>query len=124
MSIKKYMASKLGRYDPCYSGSGKKYKRCHSNMQSEEPYSKRRIFHEVNRASKHSKCLHPLASKQHCSGKIIDAHTIQRSASLSVLVDERRHVKTFYQKEPQANGVDYPIDIGWHDASTFTGFCE
>ncbi len=93
-------------------------------MQSEVPYPNERIFHEIHKASKHSKCLHPLASRENCSGKIIDAHTIQRSASLAALVDETKHVRTFYPFEPMTSRADYPIRIGWHEASTFTGFCR
>jgi hypothetical protein len=93
-------------------------------LETETPYSKGRIFHEAKKAAKHSICLHPLASSHNCSGKIIDAHTIQRSASLASIVDEKKHVKTFYQRDPQVTASDYPLDIGWHAASTFTGFCQ
>ncbi|WP_217908963.1 SEC-C metal-binding domain-containing protein [Vreelandella maris] len=29
--------NKIGRNDPCWCGSGKKYKRCHKDREDEEP---------------------------------------------------------------------------------------
>jgi len=67
-------------------------------------------------------CLHPNAAPGVC-GKIIDAHTVQRSGALREIVDSKNLVRTFYQSRPDESGRITPRTVGWRQASTFTGFC-
>jgi len=70
----------------------------------------------------HKQCLHPLASPGICD-RIVSAHSVQRSQTLERILDAGNHVCSFY---PQTNLPDGSLKlrrIGWHEASTFTGFC-
>jgi hypothetical protein len=111
---------KIGRNDPCWCGSGVKYKNCHLERESQQPLPQGAIFDKSFKRWKHTTCLHPNASKANC-GKIIDAHSIQRSSSLKEIIDEHNEVKGFTL---DSIGNFIIRSIGWRKASTFTGFCN
>jgi hypothetical protein len=67
-------------------------------------------------------CMHPRASSTTCNS-IVAAHTVQRSGALSRLVDDSNHVLHFNPTQRDRAGLCRPCRTGWHDASTFTGFC-
>lgn len=113
--------SKIGRNDPCWCGSGKKYKKCHLIRAAEVSHSLSRLFAEFREKTNHKECMHPDASKKNCSKKIIDAHTIQKKGPLKYIVDETNHVYNFGVDQ---NGKDDILKIGWQKASTFKGFCS
>ncbi len=76
------MIYNIGRNDPCWCGSGKKYKKCHLNR---DKLPAPNIFEVVKSQRKFLNkkyCLHPNANVNTCSGGIIKAHTIQRSGGL------------------------------------------
>lgn len=76
------MIYNIGRNDPCWFGSGKKYKKCHLNR---DKLPAPNIFEVVKSQRKFLNkkyCLHPNANVNTCSGGIIKAHTIQRSGGL------------------------------------------
>lgn len=118
--------SKIGRNEPCWCGSNKKYKKCHLNKQTEKPLE----MWEVDKAFKasYSKkyCSCPSALKSECSGRIINAHTVSKSSSLKSIA-KNSHV---YGLSPsifkihKSNGKSEPELIGINKASTFTGFCS
>ncbi len=116
------MVRELGRNDPCWCGSGKKYKKCHLNRESEQPLPLEARLNAMRAAWDHKKCLHPLAAQDVCNG-IISAHTIQRSGVLQSIIDSTNHVRTFYQSAPDSTGTLNPRRVGWQEASTFSGFC-
>lgn len=64
--------------------------------------------------------MHPEASAQTC-GRVIKAHTLQRSRVLEALCDSCRKVMTFH---PSNEGKLVVKEIGWREASTFKAFCE
>ena len=68
-------------------------------------------------------CLHPDASEANCK-TIISAHTLQRTRILRAIVDETKHVKTFYPINICENDKPKLYKQGWHRASTFSGFCK
>jgi len=113
----------IGRNDPCWCGSGKKYKKCHLDR-ADQP---RPTFAEVaedHRRTKQALCLHPNAPTE-CEGKIIKAHTIQRSGGLTRIA-RNGHVyagKADLGALKKTGGVIPFALIGINDASTFTGFC-
>lgn len=122
--IAKNTKIKIGRNDPCWCNSGKKYKNCHLNRQQEEPAAEGFLRHRLQKEFSWNKCLHPLASENTC-GKIIKAHTLQRGSVLKKIVNKSNHVCSFYPL--QRDESDFPIlntKIGWKRASTFTGFCD
>lgn len=116
---------KIGRNDPCWCRSGKKYKKCHLNKENE----KRPEIWEVDASlrkihgKKHCSC--PTEMKHECNGNIINAHTVSKSASLKT-ISENGHVyghKVSINKIHHNNGhLKYEL-IGINKASTFTGFC-
>lgn len=113
---------KLGRNDPCWCGSGLKFKKCHLEREREKPLPTGAIMDEANKAFIHKKCFHPRASSSTC-GKVIDAHTIQRSTTLNALIDDRNELLTFYPMDVDRDGALVLHTVGWHKASTFKGFC-
>jgi hypothetical protein len=116
------MSRKLGRNDPCWCGSGKKYKKCHLNREIASPLPYQATAHTFKKAAAQKVCLHPLAAPGVCN-KIISAHTIQRSRILERIVDTSNHVRTFFPFEPDNEGKLKLHRVGWREASTFTGFC-
>jgi hypothetical protein len=112
--------TKVGRNDPCWCGSSLKYKKCHLRREHEKPLPVEAISAKSRPFFQAKQCLHPLAAAESC-GKVIKAHTIQRSGVLAGIVDQGGHVFSFYPPHPQR---DKPKKVGWREASTFPGFCE
>lgn len=118
--------SKPGRNDPCWCGSGQKYKRCHWLIETARPPTKREVSDLLqNRVSFRKKyCLHPQAGAE-CSEDIVKAHSIQRGGGLSRIA---RNGEVYYFKEDlgglyRSPGRITPQLVGYKLASTFTGFC-
>lgn len=66
-------------------------------------------------------CLHPDAPVG--CGKVILAHTLQRSGIIRRLIGKDNHVLSFHPLEPD-HGDNLRIHrVGWREASTFLGFC-
>jgi len=117
-----YMSKKLGRNDPCWCGSGKKYKKCHlgrNKMQAPNPVQAAVELEKTLRNKKY--CLHPEASIDTCKGGIVKAHTIQRNGGLSRIAHDG-HVFRFWRDHIKRTFV--PTLVGIKEASTFTGFCN
>jgi hypothetical protein len=120
------MAKKLGRNEPCWCGSGLKYKKCHLDRDR----GGRPSWEEVGRLARDltdkKYCLHPEAGQTACSGQIVKAHTIQRSGGLSRIARDG-HVTGFkldVMNFKKHDGSLRPEPIGLKLASTFTGFCS
>jgi hypothetical protein len=67
-------------------------------------------------------CLHPDAPVG--CGKVIRAHTLQRSGILQRLTGTKNHVLSFYPLQHNDGGEPTIHRVGWRRASTFLGFCE
>ncbi len=115
--------AKIGRNELCWCGSGKKYKHCHLNRQFEQRLPFEAIRAKINDASAFQVCLHPEASRTNC-GKVISAHTLQRSRVLRAIESNDHHVLSFYPMELDAFGEFKVHRRGWKQASTFRAFCE
>jgi hypothetical protein len=115
---------KIGRNDPCWCGSDKKYKKCHLNRGTEPSLPFGAIASRTMAVAKLEHCLHPQAARGICD-KVISAHTIQRSRVLDRIVDPANHVQTFFSQHTDfsAEGPKL-LRVGWREASTFTGFCS
>jgi hypothetical protein len=116
------MAKGTPRNAPCWCGSGKKYKRCHLNRESEQKLPLQALEQTMHEAWKHKNCLHPAASPGVCD-PIVSAHSIQRSKVLHEIVDSKKQVLTFFPVRMDDSGKIKIHRVGWRDASTFTGFC-
>lgn len=110
-------------FEPCWCGSGKKYKKCHRLREQEKPYTLGQLQNLQQKVFWRKRaCMHPLASPASCSGKVIDSHTIQRKGPLERIVGETGHVMHF-----ESNSNDGEVNaskIGWRKASVFPGYCS
>jgi hypothetical protein len=118
------MSKKLGRNDPCWCGSGKKYKYCHLRREREEPVTHQEIAEKQRKVWGKKYCLHPEANS--CKGRIVRAHTIQRSGGLTRIAQDGK-VYTFFPADHSmlvlTSGKLEEKLVGVSRASTFTGFC-
>jgi SEC-C motif len=112
----------MRRGDPCWCGSGRKFKRCHMQRQHENSLPVAAINSRLISGRRLEVCWHPQASKSTC-GKIVRAHSLQRSTTLRAIMDERSHVLTFCPPRHDYLGRPIPNEVGWKEASTFRGFC-
>lgn len=116
---------KLGRNDPCWCGSGSKYKKCHLGREEDKPLNMGEALNAIKKADK-KLCLYPSSETDECKGGIINAHTIQRNGGLSrIAVDG--HVYQFGVHLPDLNSGDESLGpklVGIKNATTFTGFCS
>ena len=116
------MSKQPGRNDPCWCGSGKKYKRCHYRRDRKDPPSTQEVVETLKKSLNKRECLHPEAPK-HCEGKIIKAHTIQRNGGLSKIARDGKVYALFTKVRLQETGLVMKLQ-GIGQASVFTGFCQ
>jgi hypothetical protein len=115
--------TRLSRNDLCWCESGKKYKNCHLDRTRAKPLQVGQIRDLHDRPFIENKvCLHSEAP-QGC-GKVIRAHTLQRSGIVRRLTGKDNHVLSFYPFNPTEGGILRPHRVGWRQASTFRGFCQ
>ncbi len=117
------LSDKPGRNDPCWCGSGRKFKHCHLRRAAEPSLPPKAISSQMRKSSAHRTCLHPDASEDTC-GRVISAHTLQRSRVLETIADDDNHVLTFYPSELESGGRMKVHRRGWRQASTFDAFCD
>ncbi len=121
--------NKIGSNDPCWCGSGNKYKRCHYNreMQKSLPFG----FYEnkmakVERETNFCSCEF---DKRRCVAKIVKAHSVSKSSSLSE-IEADGHVLKFELMPSALHDHDLGYEhvifkkVGINLASTFRAFCE
>ena len=122
------LEAKLGRNDKCWCGSGKKFKRCHLNRENQVRPGKQEALQRFYSVYEKGRCVHPEASPQSCSSKIISSHTIQRNGGLSIIASDGhvysllKHRSMFKESTLEASGG--ANKVGVKDASTFRGFCS
>jgi len=118
--------SGIGRNDPCWCGSGKKFKKCHADRSAQSPYH----YHELATGlmqlrSGDKTCLYPSPSGS-CPQPVIKAHSISRSAALSKIA-RSGHVyqpdSNPFQLQKQGGTIQHRLK-GINEATTFTGFCS
>ena len=70
-------------------------------------------------------CLHPSASPETCSPKIIRAHTVQRQGGLAAIAEDGHVIspKLGFEDIFRNDGKIVPRLHGVRDTSTFMGFC-
>ena len=73
---------KLGRNEPCWCGSGKKYKKCHLNRHEQRKLEPWEATREIKKAFGAKYCSVPVNLKAECQGNIVRAHTISKSSNL------------------------------------------
>lgn len=73
---------KIGRNDPCWCNSGKKYKKCHLGRDKQEPFTRGEAQGALRLFTTTSKCSVPNAKKYECHSRIVRAHTLSKGNSL------------------------------------------
>lgn len=117
---------KLSRNDPCWCGSGYKYKRCHLNRDRQEPLAVSEVGDQLRKLYNKSYCLAPPQLANECSGTIVKAHTVPKSGSLRK-IERSGHVCSFWPHYEDLVKPDSELTaqlMGVNKASTFTGFCS
>ena len=116
---------KLGRNEPCWCGSGKKFKKCHLNRHIQEKIKPWESIQNIKKAFGSKYCSVPDNLKGECKGDIVKAHTVSKSTNLKK-IERDGHVYGFipsFENLTKNNGILQPELLGINKASTFTGFC-
>jgi len=116
------MGKKIGRNDPCWCGSKKKYKKCHLNKEI-KAYE---INNNFKNSLKHKTCKVPPSLQHECTDTIVKAHTISKSANLKNIA---RNGKVYGLSLDMLKLLEKsePIDLQLmhiNQASTFYIFCS
>lgn len=118
--------NKIGRNDPCWCGSGKKYKKCHKLRAHEKPLDVWEVAKSMREKFSRKLCSAPQSIHSECAEKIVKAHTVPKSSSLKAIAEDG-HVlglKLGLESIQRNNGKIRLEKIGINNASTFTGFCQ
>lgn len=115
----------MGRNQPCWCGSGEKYKRCHLNREEGEEIKPWEIEHSFKKAFGAKYCSVPNTLKNECNGNVVRAHSVSKSMNLKK-IERNGHVYAFIPSIKnliKCHGLLRPELYGINKASTFTGFC-
>ncbi|MGI2108993.1 YecA family protein [Shewanella frigidimarina] len=116
---------KLGRNEPCWCGSSRKYKHCHLGREKQSPVDKGTIKKELNSFNSKKYCSVPESQKTDCSKKIIKAHSVSKSSSLKAIAVDGHVYSTFKTNHDFSSSKRVrPKKVGINQASVFTGFCS
>lgn len=80
--------------DPCWCGSGKKYKKCHGHPSYSEKPPISEFIQDQKQVYSKDTCYAPDDFKHECSGKVINAHTVSKSSNLKPIACDS-HVYCF-----------------------------
>ncbi|MFV1534866.1 SEC-C metal-binding domain-containing protein [Phaeobacter sp. JH209B] len=118
---------KMGRNERCWCNSGRKFKNCHLNRESQKKQSpfehEQAMFSELRKGY----CAYPASlSRDPCSDTIIKAHTIQKAGGLAAIAESNHvlTVKPVMSELIKTKGNPQPRKIGVKLASVFPGFCS
>ncbi|MFL9992389.1 hypothetical protein PQR34_14345 [Paraburkholderia sediminicola] len=121
----------INAYGPCWCKSGKKWKFCHKSRRAQKQLPFGQIRSLITEAQAQwvegsHFCLHPSASAETCSPKVIGSHTVQRNGGLSAIAEDNHVLSTKkgLLSLEKNDGDIVPARIGLKDASTFPGFCN
>lgn len=114
------------RNQPCWCGSGKKFKKCHLNREEQPTLTRGDLENYVKESNNKKLCSVSNLFEDECSKKIINAHTVSKSSSLKE-ISENGHVmgaKPSLNSLIKSNGQITLEKVGIKRASTFSGFCS
>jgi hypothetical protein len=115
----------MGRNEPCWCGSRRKWKVCHKDRDTQKPAHVMKSLEELRESLAKGRCVHPDAGRS-CEGDAISAHTVQRNGGLSAIAENghvlsvKRAAEMLYLNQ----GRFVPAKVGVRHASTFSGFCS
>ena len=114
-----------GRNQPCWCGSGLKYKKCHYNREQQERGNPWDAVAENRKAFQQKKCWAENVGLGLCQGSIIRAHTVSKGSNLKKIA-KNGHVLQYDASiaSLKKNGGKLSVgSIGINKASVFNGFC-
>ena len=118
---------RVGRNEQCPCGSGLKYKKCHLDRASAQPFPYHQSAKELVRFRKgEQKCLYSSFEGSQCEEKVIEAHTISRNAALTQIArDQKVYLLDIDPFRIAKAGGEPGLRLEYiRSASTFTGFCS
>ncbi len=116
----------MGRNDPCWCRSGRKWKHCHRDRDKQHRRNINELLNAIGQEQARGYCVHPDAGEGTCSGGATDAHTIQKEGGLRAIA-EKGHVISIKKGALGIGRNDGEIILvpdGIGNASTFPGFCN
>jgi hypothetical protein len=115
----------MRRNEPCWCLSGKKWKVCHRDRDTQTPVNVFQLFDQLRDEFATGYCLHPDAVSDACT-TIVNAHTIQKRGGLAAIAESNHvlSVKQGFYKVPHHAGAIIPTRLSINKASTFPGFCS
>lgn len=113
-----------GRNKPCWCNSGKKYKHCHRDMESQPSVQPHVVTQALGSFKKTKKCSVPQSLLHECSRNVINAHTVSKSSSLKAISKDGHVLKISVKTKNNIPPEVIIEEVGINNASTFTGFCS
>jgi hypothetical protein len=120
------MSVKRGRNDPCWCGSGKKYKKCHLDRGEEKPVQPWEVDAHIRGRDKSGLCLYPgAAAGSICGQPAIGSHTVPRKMLKQIARNGHvyRHSATIQDLQRTGGRLAVKL-IGVNDASVLRVFCD
>lgn len=116
--------AKYPRNQPCWCGSGKKYKKCHLNRETQTPIRQHEAIRGFGGVFDEARCLHHEAPNG-CSSQFVRAHTISKRGALSAIAEDG-HVVAYPNLHDvfRLKGRPTFVRRGVNQATTFVGFCS
>jgi hypothetical protein len=120
------LTMKMGRNDPCWCGSGKKYKKCHIDRTSQDAVRPWEVDAHFRQRADKGECLHVGAMLGSICGKpAIGSHTVPRKMLRQIAKNGHvYHQSATIQDLEKAQGQLRIKLIGVNDASVLPIFCE
>jgi hypothetical protein len=117
--------AEIGRNDPCWCRSGKKYKICHLNRASLPELNPHQVADAVRKEFRRSCCSYADDVGNPCAGSIINSHTVQKEGGLRAIARSGKVYSLIpvYGRLAANDGKLEPNLVGISDASVFAGFC-
>lgn len=119
-------AAKIGRNEPCWCGSGKKYKRCHPDREGQPAPRTWEVDALLRSERDNGTCLHVVGTAGEVCGKpAIGSHTVPRKMLKQIARNGHvYHHSATLQNIDKAHGKPSPKLIGVNRASTLPVFCS
>jgi len=120
------MIPKIGRNDPCWCGSGKKYKKCHLERVGEDAVRPWEVDAHFRQRAEKGQCLHTGATPGSVCGRpAIRSHTVPRKMLRQIARNGHvYHQSATIQDLEKTQGQLQIKLIGVNDASVLPIFCE
>jgi hypothetical protein len=117
---------KIGRNEPCWCGSGQKFKKCHLDRATQNRPTISEAVGRLHISPDRASCSCPEQLRSECSGPPINSHSIAKSLGLQAF-SVRGHVLSLRHDFKTLKRTKGKAEIGLtgvNKASVFPGFCS